>query len=242
MKKLAFLLIIPVVSLYSCSKDPVGEPLGSVYVNLSHTIDMAQLFMDSLMYKNEANNKYSVSKLEYLISGVTLHGEKGEAKVNGVFYVNAFKQSTLKILLDSVAPGHYGAVSFFIGLNPEHNVTNKLPATTDFNGMYWPEQMGGGYHFLKMEGRFLDNNSLNGFAIHLGKNENLVKCKVESHVDVKKKGEEISLEMNINEWFRNPNKYDFNKDGNYTMGEPASLKKISQNGPSVFKSKPSGGH
>ena len=41
--------------------------------------------------------------------------------------------------------------------------------------MAWPTAMGGGYHFMKVEGHYLDtSNTIQGFAIHLGKNNNLV--------------------------------------------------------------------
>ncbi|MBA3900642.1 MAG: hypothetical protein H0X62_10600, partial [Bacteroidetes bacterium] len=97
-----------------------------------------------------------------------------------------------------------------------------------------PEQMGGGYHFLKLEGRFQADNKVLGYAIHLGNNENLVNCKVLHSFDVKLKYQEVNMEMNLNEWYRNPNVYDFNKDGNYSMSLMPAMKKISENGATVF--------
>jgi hypothetical protein len=53
-----------------------------------------------------------------------------------------------------------------------------LSTTLDNLNMAWPTAMGGGYHFLKMEGHYLDSlNTNQGYAIHIGKNENLMPVK-----------------------------------------------------------------
>jgi hypothetical protein len=44
----------------------------------------------------------------------------------------------------------------------------------------------------------------------------------------------LTLKMNVNEWYRNPNIYDFNIDGNYTMGDMPLMMKITENGQDVF--------
>jgi uncharacterized protein YwgA len=40
--------------------------------------------------------------------------------------------------------------------------------------------------------------------------------------------------MNINEWYANPAVYDFEVDGNYSMGLSAAMLKLSKNGKDVF--------
>lgn len=40
--------------------------------------------------------------------------------------------------------------------------------------------------------------------------------------------------MNLNEWFRNPFIYDFNIDGNYSMGSSAAMAKLKANGVDIF--------
>ncbi len=40
--------------------------------------------------------------------------------------------------------------------------------------------------------------------------------------------------MNINEWYKNPEIYDFNTDGGYSMGNMMAMMKIAGNGADVF--------
>ena len=44
----------------------------------------------------------------------------------------------------------------------------------------------------------------------------------------------LNMHMNINEWLRNPNTFNFNTDGNYIMGDSTAMNKITQNGHDVF--------
>ena len=45
------------------------------------------------------------------------------------------------------------------------------------------------------------------------------------------------MTMNVNEWFKNPNIYNFNTDGVFTMGDTILMKKLLQNGADVFYSR-----
>ena len=36
--------------------------------------------------------------------------------------------------------------------------------------MAWPDVMGGGYHFLKLEGHYKKDSLLAGYAMHIGQN------------------------------------------------------------------------
>lgn len=102
--------------------------------------------------------------------------------------------------------------------------------------MAWPDAMGGGYHFMKMEGYFLDKSGLNknGYAMHLGNNFNLIKVDINIPISITGETQNKTLTMNINEWYKNPSFYDFEIDGNYSMGVPNAMSKLAQNGKDVF--------
>jgi hypothetical protein len=100
--------------------------------------------------------------------------------------------------------------------------------------MAWPDMMGGGYHFMKLEGSYVDSTGTYGYAMHVGKNAYLVNCTMSHHFDLNTGLNAKELVMNVNEWFKNPAIYDFNVDGNYSMGVMAAMTKLKNNGTDIF--------
>lgn len=150
-------------------------------------------------------------------------------------YVDAMNSSSNLLVLKDVPVGNYIGISFNIGLDSAQNISDGLPATTDNVNMKWPNPMGGGYHFLKLEGYYKDTTATPGYAMHLGTNSCLVPIKLFKPINVTTDSKiPLGLVMNINEWYKNPTTFDFNKDGNYIMGNAAAMKKITDNGRDVF--------
>jgi hypothetical protein len=102
--------------------------------------------------------------------------------------------------------------------------------------MEWPATMGGGYHFLKLEGHYRDNGSEVGYATHLGTNMMLVKCVIPAAVlDIRGgQTQQVKLTMNLNEWYQNPQTYSFKADGDYSMNDMALMAKLRNNARDVF--------
>lgn len=101
--------------------------------------------------------------------------------------------------------------------------------------MAWPTAMGGGYHFIKIEGHYLDTSStIQGFAIHLGKNNNLVNVAINQVLNQQNSLHNYSLIFNINEVFSNPYLYNLNIDNNYTMSDSVAMFKIKSNMKDAF--------
>lgn len=93
--------------------------------------------------------------------------------------------------------------------------------------MEWPQLMGGGYHFLKLEGNYIDNSATYGYAMHLGTNNCLIPIKLFSPIHISNDAKtKLKLKMNINEWFKNPHLFDFNLDANNIMGDSINMKKL----------------
>lgn len=235
---LRLLLFVLLISIFSCKKND-SNPVASRYkidFRVHYTIDGNLLLKDTLIYTNDAGNKYSVSRLEYYISAIKLLKQDGAFESEDVHYVNFNKEATNSFSLENIPAGNYTGISLILGLDSVHNITNALPPTQENNAMAWPDMMGGGYHFMKLEGYFMDidpNAPENGYAIHLGRNANIVKINKQINFNVES-NKTLNLTMNINEWFRNPNKYDFNTDGNYSMNNKAALAKLAANGTDVF--------
>ena len=230
-------------TLYSCKKEEAKtEPLPntSLSILLSHHCDGKIVQYDSLLYTNESGSKYSVSRLEYYISGIRLYNSNGDVFTsNKIQYVNGRELSN-KLSIPYLPTGKYTGIDFLIGMAPAQNISNSLDNTPENINMQWPEVIGGGYHFLKFEGRYLDSANINqGFTMHIGTNDMPIQHqKIAINVEVVESvSAELELKMNINEWFKNPYTYDFNKNGNYTMAIPELMMLLKNNGYDTFTNK-----
>ncbi|MCB0429094.1 MAG: hypothetical protein H6585_03060 [Flavobacteriales bacterium] len=226
---------VTLLLLSSCHRHPVFPETGSIRFGIVHQVDQQELFADSIVYMNAAGNQYSVSKLEYYVSGITLTGDGIDSYTDGkVHYVNAFRSSTCQWVMENIPVGDYNKISFHIGLVPDSNKTGGLPGNMENINMAWPEPMGGGYHFLKLEGHFLDSaNAVAGYALHVGTNACLGSVYLDTTLTVRFQNQRLDLVMNVNEWFGNPTRLDLNQV-NYTMGDQVRMLELINNGTNAF--------
>ncbi len=239
-KSIQIIVILLAVFSYSCKKNtdnPVSTTDGSLVLKIDYKVDTKSLLFDSMMYNNAAGNLYSISRLEYFLSGFVFESETGElvnvdkAIYRDARYPNAFLLSNIKL-------GNYKSLQFNVGLDVKHNKTGAMEANANNLNMIWPDEMGGGYHYAKIEGRFIHTDlSENGFAMHLGTDKmlalhNIIPASIkvnESSPDT------LFLTMNVNEWFVNPNTYNFSLQGNYTMGNDSLMLMLKDNAKDIFK-------
>ena len=237
MKKILFLVLLPII-LISCNKEiPVGHH-ADARLTISHNVSGSFLIYDSLLYYNAAQNLYSVTRVEYYLSGFTFRKDYGEHYIaQDVLYLNAFDESN-DFKIKGIPEGEYSGLSFYIGVDPKYNISGALPSTMENLNMAWPDQMGGGYHFLKFEGHYKSADTIKGYATHLGLNPNLIKITFNEPFTITAEQQlAIDLSMDMNKWFEEPNLYDLTKDKVYTMGDMEAMAKIAENGKTVFELK-----
>lgn len=230
--RLSFIILSVAVLFAGCHS---GNNNGTLQIKLSHKVDNSALQFDTMAYTCDAGYKYQVTKLNYYLSGFVFTRSDGSSyRSDSVFYVDASQDPGNILVFKNFAPGNYTKVTFYLGLDSMHNISNILPLTMNNINMQWPDMMGGGYHFMKLEGHYIDSSGTWGFAMHLGKNKNLVHIQLNKSFSISENGSgNLSLTMNINQWFRNP-VYDFDKDGNYAMNNDTALYKLCLNGSNVF--------
>lgn len=212
-----------------------GTETASFTLRIGHDVDGQALVFDDVRYTNAAGNAYSVERLEYYVSGVRLHRADGSTvELTGTHYCSARDATTNTLPFASVPTGTYTGVTIRLGLDATQNVTGALPATTQNTNMAWPVPMGGGYHFLKLEGRFRDGaGALHGYAMHIGRTTNAITARVDTPIVVRASGS-LALRMNLNEWFNAPSRYDFATDPVYSMSSDAAMRKLAANGVDVL--------
>lgn len=241
MKKILSVFIL-FTCLAACKKEDGDESatpqsdVGSVTLAVSYKIDSQDLFFDSMCYLNEGGNPYELTGLMYYLSDFTFFRSDGSNyKSDHIQYIDARREVTNEFSINQIPNGVYTSVKFNIGIDSARNIPGGLPAISDNLNMEWPVSMGGGYHFLRLEGYYADSTATPGFAMHMGRNECLVQINYEKSLSIQSNTVSWNLIMNINEWFKNPHTWNFNTDGNYTMGNTTAMIKLAENGKDVFK-------
>ena len=97
---------------------------------------------------------YKITDLQYFISDVILYHNGGKQLLlsadHGIHYVDARIPSTLQWRpADAVLPGTYDSLGFTFGINQAKNISGRFPNPPE-RDMAWPEILGGGYHYMKM--------------------------------------------------------------------------------------------
>ena len=227
-------VVVLVLLALGCKKDETPGPVNGLNLVIDYSVDGQPLLFDSLMYVSPAGETYQVTRLEYYLSGFRFYrGGEVAYSSDTVVYIDARKPEAMG-LFKQVPVGHYDSLVFFLGVAPEWNHNGMLEPTAENVAMEWPEVMGGGYHFVKLEGHWDEGLTLRGFAIHLGTDPLLVRAGIWETIHIPHHDPELRLNMNINEWFRNPETYSFEQDGVYTRGNMMLMKKVLANASDVF--------
>ncbi len=248
--------------LYGC-KDKQIEPepakeYGKVKFNFTHLVDGLPLDKDTMIYTNAAGNNYEVDQLMYFISDVTLHNSDGSTKLidgwKDINYVDIDLPAKLSwSVYDDIPVGTYNSISFTFGISEAKNITMMYVNPPEVN-MMWPSILGGGYHYMMMNGKWKDTaNVIQNFAFHLGIgqlyhsnviNTDSIYAFVQNYFNVelpnstftieKDKTRQIEIIMNIDSWFKTPYVYDHNYWGSGIMQNQPAMQMAKDNGFDVF--------
>ena len=224
------LLAGTIMAMSACKKDSDDTPTGDTQASsfsltffMKHLVSGDSLELDTMKYTNAFGNLYKVENLKYLISNITLHKTDGSCvELTGYHYVDIHDPSTLEYTPDIKAPiGEYEKITFTMGFDEMDNIT---AAYQDLNALNWgwPMMLGGGYHFMKLEGKYNDTNGVpQNFATHYGTAREITPtdttfhlnhftaelADAEFHVDAEV---HIDINMDINNWYNGPPAWDFN--------------------------------
>jgi hypothetical protein len=232
--------------LNSCSKNdddvnPIPVDVQPVIV-FKHIIGDEMVEFDTIKYTNEFGNVFSVATLKYFVSDFTFHKSDGsKVKLDEEHYVDGRENSTLTYTPSSkIPPGEYTSISFVFGIDSSKNVTGRFPNPPESN-MEWPIPMGGGYHYMKFEGKFNENDTIKNFQCHTGPtmgNPNFIEVALSnSGFTTSGNNLNINLQIDLNKWFEYPHELDLN-DVTGIMGNQQMQLLLKANGPYVFSIDP----
>ena len=254
MKKTLLILILLVAAFVSCTK-PVD--FGNISVGIHYSVNGKPLVTDTLCYENEAGNQFLITEIQWFLSNIELKNEAGDwimlhqpgladtLDINRIYYIDTDIPESQTLHSRPVEVGHYTAIRFTFGLDETDNQTGLFTDPPE-SEMFWPDMLGGGYHYMKLNGKYLDSEGrLAPMAIHLGIGQNedctefyqnyfIVEFPID--FDVKANGENsIDLTMVIDNWFRYSHTIDFNDLDGGIMQNQAAQQALKENGQDVFK-------
>ena len=198
-----------------------------VNIHFTQTVNGNSLTLNEMIYANQANQNYSIQRLRYLISDITLHTDNNTSTLlDEVHYIDISIDSTLTLHIKEIDVQNYTSISFTMGLDSIKNNTNLFLNENFFPLFTWPEFLGGGYHYMQLEGDF--NTVFNGYATHTGGTEgidfsfnNVFPLTINGINNTR----DIYINMEITNWYQNPQIINFTTDG--IMGD-ANIQMILQ--------------
>ncbi len=253
------LIFIVIAFTFSCKKpDPKPSPSNKGKLNLSMNIywDNAPLQYDTLMYINAAGNHYLVNEVQFFISEVTIY-KAGKAKVLNGWQKEHYFDSNISTTMqwpfaDDIEVGTYDSLSFTFGFSNADNVSFMFVNPPE-SQMFWPEYLGGGYHYMKLNGKWrLPSGDLAGSDFHLGRgqirdaagnitgfvdNSFRVSLSNSAFTISSDATTNVPLIMDVKEWFENPNIIDLNVIGGAIMEVQSTQILAKENGWDVFRVK-----
>ena len=234
MKKIIIITSLFIFIFSSCKKEESNQT--NLTLQFTQTVNGNQIEYNKLIYTNSVNQIYSIKKLWYIISNIKLHKSDGSnILIKDIHFIDANDPSTLSFKYNNIPLGNYTSISFQMGLDTTSNISNIYVNEYFHTKMFWPEIMGGGYHFMKLEGNF--NNDTNFYNIHTGSTMGTDYSFNNSHIialviNQTKSDIKLSINMEVNNWLQNPNHVILSNDG--IMGDMYMQMQIQQNGIDVF--------
>ena len=219
-------------------------------VEFQHYCDGKPVILNQFIYKNATGTTYQVCQIQYFISNIAF-------RVNGkwlcdstVTYIDVEKP--LPIVTTTLPKKNcvVDSVRFTFGLPAEQN--SYMPSKKDWAQMYWPEIMGGGYHYMKLNLKFLNGqDSVYLFNCHLGRSmetdaqqvlqgnitDNNFTLTIPCPFQLSAKtnpSTTIAIRMNVEKWFSQPNPLIFSNYTKGIMGKQEIMHAICENGERAF--------
>lgn len=247
------LLLILALSLLLASSCRKEEESARVSFAIHFQVGTAPLIMDSLTYQNLAGNHYEVNEIQYFISEVKLWKDGTGYEItedSAIHYVDSDISSTMNWSPAKEFPsGVYDSITFLFGLSKEKNISGLFvnPPERD---MFWPDIMGGGYHYMKMNGKWLNTSGITeAFNLHLGIGMAMDSTGIEQFIHncfpvslalpsctIQKSNSlnRFILTMDINSWFESPYTWDWNLTGGQIMQNQEAMATAALNGHDAF--------
>lgn len=252
------LVLITILSFisFSCKENnnPLEPSLAKINFHFTQYNEGDPQEFDTMNYTNAAGNHYLVNEIQYFISDVKLHKDDGSTQLldgwKDIHYVDTdLPETHTWNVFDDIEPGTVEKISFTFGISEEKN-NSLMFVNPPERDMFWPEYLGGGYHYMKLNGKWLaEDEVVKPFDFHLGIGQiyagglinpdsitgfeqNYFEIVLPNSSFTVNEGDELNFEirMNVENWFRNPNVFNHDEWGGDIMQQQAAMHLACENG------------
>ncbi len=246
-------------SASSCSETPPFKPQEKspvLKIIFNHTIDGEPITFDKSIYVNDAGNPYLINEIQYFVTELTFLYDNGNEVIADSWkpfhYVDTDLDNTMNWTIpDTLLEGNVTALHLRLGFRDEVNESFMFvnPPERD---MFWPEYLGGGYHYMKLNGKWepADGSFPNlPFDFHVGRgqiydNGGVITGFVDNSMEITFEDISFSLKnddtttiaitMQVDNWFQNPHSYNHDVWGGYIMNNQEAMQLAVDNSHDVF--------
>jgi hypothetical protein len=243
-KMIPLVLAVTTLAVLGCSDDTTTPDKGRIDVGFAGAggyVPDKSIMFDNLNFLNAAGQKYSITEFNFFLSNVEFYNT-GSSLSHKTGEIHLFTVGSQESDYDDVISfwdvpaGTYNRIRFTFGLDDNDNVTGGLPPLTPFNNMAWPDSLGGGYHYMILNGLYVtDAGDTAGYATHTGRvntTPHFFTVDLElipSLVLGKSETWRIPLIFVTRQWYTDPNLYLFPADP-FIMDDLDAQKTLQENG------------
>ena len=203
---------------------------ASLQVQITPKVSGENLQPASFRYQTSAGERFSVTRVSYLVSDFAL--QRGDGSwlefSNSVAWLD-YDQNHDSIRLENIPPGEFRSIRFLVGLNTNLNHADvatfpaRHPLNPDVNGLHWSWQ--GGFIFMALEGLWRNGGGeLDGWAYHLARDPNAVRITLAAALEITNETR-LELDLDLATVLNAPRPLSFAIDGSSTHsrdGDPVS--------------------
>ncbi len=213
-------------------------------IEMDHLAGSQKFYLDST-YINANGDNFTPDLFKYYISNIRLiRNDNSEYVIpESYFLVNHEATASMKLIIDSLAPGTFKSIKFLLGVDSTRNVSGAQTGALDpVNGMFWTWNTG--YIFLKLEGTSpVIPTSAQTFTYHIGgfsgQNKNYKQVTLDFDGDVlllaNNKNPEVHIVVDVLEIFKNPTTIDMATFSNTVMSSGPNATILADNYSDMFR-------
>ncbi|MAD97487.1 MAG: hypothetical protein CMB99_09205 [Flavobacteriaceae bacterium] len=241
-----FTLFFMAIAFANCN-DLDADNEAQVTIQFTHNWDgfvVDDTTFNSFQFQTANGENVSIERLRYVVSQLELVGNRNNNVLTQDYnLVDVGNGTGLQLSSSNVITGDY-QLRFRFGLA---DADNQDGVYQDLNVASFnvPTMLGGGYHYMQFDGKYKDaNNQDANFNYHVIRAANVSNPSSPVFLDTSftvdlgtitiRNDAVIEVEMNVAEWFVNPNTWDLNVLNTVLMPNFNAQLLMSQNGKSVF--------
>lgn len=236
-----FPVFMLVLSSFLTAKSVNESSFATIKLIFKNIVKNRKIVLNDSTYTNPFGESYTISKLRYYITNVTLHGNSRSAVEKESYHLVDASNTETQVVTFSVPAATYDGISFLLGVDSLHNVSGAQTGDLDpAKDMFWT--WNSGYVMAKMEGNSPASTLVNHkFEFHIGGFSGSNSVLKDITLDFPKpdlscaagKTYDIIINADINSWWQNPHDVKIAEHANVTS-PGQSARDISDNYASMF--------